>query len=493
MMFKVAEDFTPNPINLLESNRSLGYSIEEAVSDLIDNSIAAKAKNISIYLNWNNSKPFFALTDDGIGMSIKNNELINSFKLGSSNPLEERDPNDLGRFGFGMKTASLSQSKSFVVLTKTNEEGLVSRCLDLNYITNLDDGWKLRHTNKEELFGFDNIISNYDSGTAIIWNNWDKAPVKKDDFDFISNKIYDYVSVCFHRFIEKDVKIFLNDNEIYACSPIPNNAGGAEEFSHISLASNREVKLSAYVIQHPMKWEENYEHSLNFNSYKLFNGFERQQGIYIYRCNRLLTPNGGWLGVLKAGNSAKLARVTIDYPNNADTVWSLDITKTNAFIPYEFVNEIKAFTEKIKKRSNIKINRGNRMIREKISNTDGRMWKEFRDNINESLKFVLNKDHELIKTFAKENKIKTSEINSLLDTISDCLPTKKIIENYDDDPSCYDRASTNDKLDDIQLKLAKIIFEDEKATSTKNKAFSYLMSMVPYCYHEIQLKKYLNA
>ena len=79
--------------------------------------------------------------------------------------------------------------------------------MDLNYITNLDDGWKLRHTNKEELFGFDNIISNYDSGTAIIWNNWDKAPVK-DDFDFISNKIYDYVSVCFHRFIEKDVKIF---------------------------------------------------------------------------------------------------------------------------------------------------------------------------------------------------------------------------------------------------------------------------------------------
>ena len=65
----------------------------------------SKAKNISIYLNWNNSKPFFALTDDGIGMSIKNNELINSFKLGSSNPLEERDPNDLGRFGFGMKTA----------------------------------------------------------------------------------------------------------------------------------------------------------------------------------------------------------------------------------------------------------------------------------------------------------------------------------------------------------------------------------------------------
>ena len=133
------------------------------------------------------------------------------------------------------------------------------------------------------------------------------------------------------------------------------------------------------------------------------------------------------------------------------------------------------------------------MIREKISNSDGRIWKESRHNFNESLKFILNKDHELIKTFAKENNIKSSEFNSFLDTISDCLPTKKIIENYDNDPSCYDRATINEKLDNIQLKFAKMLFENEKATTTKNKAFSYLMSMVPYCYHENQLKKYLNA
>ena len=492
-MHKVAEDFTPNPINLLESNRSLGYSIEEAVSDLIDNSIAAKAKNISIHMVWNDSKPFFVLLDDGIGMSLKNNELIESFKLGSSNPLDERDPNDLGRFGFGMKTASLSQSKSFIVITKSINENLISRCLDLNYITKLNDGWKLRHVEKSELCGYDKIISNQKSGTAIIWNNWDKAPVNKNDFDSLSNIIYDYVSVCFHRFIERGINISCNNHKILACNPIPTNLGGAEQFSEVSLATNNDVKLSAYVIQHPMKWSENYEHSLSFNSYKLFSGFERQQGIYIYRCNRLLTPKGGWLGVLKAGNSAKLARVTIDYPNNADTIWSLDITKTNAFIPFEFVKEIKAFTEKIRKRSNIKINRGNRMIREKISNSDGRIWKESRHNFNESLKFILNKDHELIKTFAKENNIKPSEFNSFLDTISDCLPTKKIIENYDNDPSCYDRATINEKLDNIQLKFAKMLFENEKATTSKNKAFSYLMSMVPYCYHENQLKKYLNA
>ena len=46
-----AEDFTPDPINLLESNRSLGYSIEEAVSDLIDNSVAAGQKTFLLTLS----------------------------------------------------------------------------------------------------------------------------------------------------------------------------------------------------------------------------------------------------------------------------------------------------------------------------------------------------------------------------------------------------------------------------------------------------------
>ena len=47
----VGEDFTPDPISLLESNRNLGYSIEEAISDLIDNSITAGAKEISYELH----------------------------------------------------------------------------------------------------------------------------------------------------------------------------------------------------------------------------------------------------------------------------------------------------------------------------------------------------------------------------------------------------------------------------------------------------------
>ena len=78
-----AEDFTPDPISLLESNRNLGYSIDEAVSDLIDNSISAGATEISYEMHWNLGKPYFLLKDNGLGMSFENNELINSFRLGA--------------------------------------------------------------------------------------------------------------------------------------------------------------------------------------------------------------------------------------------------------------------------------------------------------------------------------------------------------------------------------------------------------------------------
>ena len=492
MINKIAEDFTPSPTNLLESHRSLGYSIEEAVSDLIDNSITANAKNISFYLEWNKGKPYFVLIDDGNGMSMKQNELIESFKLGSSNPLEKRDPSDLGRFGFGMKTASLSQSKAFIVLTKKNNDVLISRCLDLDFITNLNDGWKLRHVNENENFGFDNKILEQNKGTAIIWNSWDKAPSNKDDFNSLSNDILNYVSVCFHKFIEKGTSINCNGHKIQACSPIPKVEGGAEVFSKSSLEKNKNVKLGAYVIQHPMRWKEDYEATHNFNSFKLFNGFESQQGIYIYRCDRLLTPKGDWLGILRRGNSAKLARVTIEYPNDADALWSLDITKTNAKIPYDFVKEIKIFVEKTRKKSNVKINRGHRTIRKNLSKLDGRLWTEKKNNSNNSLNYRININHQFIRNFVDIHNIKESAIESVLNTISDCLPVVKIIENHDFNPTAHDRALKQEKLDEYHLISAKVIYQDQKKKTSKSQAFSHLMGMEPYCYYDEQLKDYIK-
>ena len=166
--FKAAEDFTPNPINLLESNRSLGYSIEEAVSDLIDNSIAADAKNISFNLKWNSGKPYFTLVDDGKGMT--KNELVKVLSLDQ----EIQMARDIQRsWSFWMwNGSSLSQSKAFVVVTKSKNSELEKRCLDLDYIAT---EWivEIKHA---EIMRFLRQIKKLKNGTALIWNSWDKCP-----------------------------------------------------------------------------------------------------------------------------------------------------------------------------------------------------------------------------------------------------------------------------------------------------------------------------
>jgi hypothetical protein len=482
-------DFTPDPISLLESNRNLGYSIEEAISDLIDNSISAEATNVSYEIHPNNGKPYFLLKDNGIGMSNLDNELVDSFRLGSKNPLDERDPNDLGRFGFGMKTASLSQARILTVITKKKGYKTLAFSLDLNFIR--DNGkWLLKKIDDDFYKAEFDFLKDLDSGTIIRWDDWDRAPKSENDLLSLNSQINDYLSVCFHRFIEKGISISCHDYSLESCSPIPSGEG-AEFYSEITLDKNSKAKQTSYILQHPKNWEENYENINRFNSFRLFNGFERQQGIYIYRCERLLTPQGGWLGLLKKGNAAKFARVVIDYPNDADALWSLDVTKTNASIPFEFKREIKKFIDKTKKESVTKIVRGNRNIKRSLSHTHSNIWKISDEKEFNSYKYIIDNNHPILRVLVDEKKIKEKDLNFLLKLISENLPVAKIIDNNDIDPSKHDRMISQNKLSEVDLEMAKILFQNQMKTETKAVAFSWLLNFEPYCYCEEELKKEL--
>ena len=169
-----------------------------------------------------------------IGMSNANNELVDSFRLGSKNPLEERDPNDLGRFGFGMKTASLSQARILTVITKKKGYTTLAFSLDLNFIR--DKGKWLLRTVDDDLFEAElDYLNNLDSGTIIRWDDWDRAPKSEDDLLALNSQINDYLSVCFHRFIEKGISICCHDYSLESCSPIPSGEGAAQFYSEIPL------------------------------------------------------------------------------------------------------------------------------------------------------------------------------------------------------------------------------------------------------------------
>ena len=100
----------------MESLRATGYSLPDAVSDIIDNSITAGARDIRLHFQWAGADSWVSILDDGCGMSEP--ALIDAMRIGSRSPRETREPSDLGRYGLGLKTASISQARSLIVATR---------------------------------------------------------------------------------------------------------------------------------------------------------------------------------------------------------------------------------------------------------------------------------------------------------------------------------------------------------------------------------------
>ncbi|MFN0140470.1 MAG: ATP-binding protein [Pyrinomonadaceae bacterium] len=105
----------PNPQRTLSALRELGYDSYSAIADLIDNSIDAGAENIAVSIADRAGDIVVEIADDGSGMD--ESRLDEALRLGSET---SRVENDLGKFGMGLVTASISMSKRVEVFTRTN-------------------------------------------------------------------------------------------------------------------------------------------------------------------------------------------------------------------------------------------------------------------------------------------------------------------------------------------------------------------------------------
>src|SRR6187455_2838665 len=91
----------PAAAQLLESMRSIGYSHETAIADLLDNSVTAGARKIDV--RFPPGRPeYLAVLDNGRGMTP--DALVESMRHGSRDSKEAIPQEDLGRFGLGLKT-----------------------------------------------------------------------------------------------------------------------------------------------------------------------------------------------------------------------------------------------------------------------------------------------------------------------------------------------------------------------------------------------------
>jgi signal transduction histidine kinase len=101
----------PSAARLTSSLRDIGYDFESAMADLVDNSLTAGASHIAVDLYFDGADSYVRIVDDGLGMSRY--ELAEARRFGSRRNYGE---GDLGRYGLGLKTASISQCRSLTVV-----------------------------------------------------------------------------------------------------------------------------------------------------------------------------------------------------------------------------------------------------------------------------------------------------------------------------------------------------------------------------------------
>ena len=130
-----------NPdLGMFDSIRDMGYSVENAIADLIDNSLAAKSTLIYVDIVFDKDKSYIRIEDNGTGMN--RTRLHEALTFGKK-PKDVRDPNDLGRFGMGLKTASLSQGERLSVKTKFEGKEEIG-VWDTDFVNNIAKAWAIK-------------------------------------------------------------------------------------------------------------------------------------------------------------------------------------------------------------------------------------------------------------------------------------------------------------------------------------------------------------
>lgn len=340
---------------MIEALRGIGYSAPSALADLIDNSIAAGARQVEVTFEWRGAQSTITLLDDGQGMTDEG--LDRAMRLGELNPLDTRSVNDLGRFGMGLKTASFSQARRLTVASV--RDGVLS-CLrwDLDALAaDPNQEWRML---EGPAVGSEGLLGRLEGrmfGTLVIWEEMDRiaAPGSTlDDFLEQMDRVEEHLAMVFHRFIggpKPRLTLLLNGRPVGPWDPFLSDHPATWSSPPVRLKGSRwAVDVVGHVLPHRDRLSEDEYKSLGGQR-----GWTPQQGFYIYRNERLLVA-GGWLGLGKPKpwtheEPFRLARIRLELPNTADADWKLDIRKSRARPPTVVREQLTRIAEDVRDRA----------------------------------------------------------------------------------------------------------------------------------------------
>ncbi|XXK58692.1 ATP-binding protein [Porticoccaceae bacterium nBUS_09] len=424
-------ELKPPASALIQSLRSIGYSFNSAVADIVDNSIAAKASSIEIIVDSDVDGLYVSISDNGYGMSRA--ELLNAMSLGSKNPLEQRRNDDLGRFGMGLKTASFSQATLLTCVTCKNGIQLGAQW-DLEKVT---DDWTIRLFNDQlckELFSSYGNLGN--DGTTIIWRNCDRVLENIKNVEMVEHRVgsliidlREHLALIFHKFLDgkhgTKVSISLNSIELQPKDPFCRATNNTSTTASTLMLDEKitleggDIKIRGYTLPHPSKIKTKaLEHRISIDG-----DYFNSQGFYVYRAHRLLAW-GSWFRILPKNESNKLARVELNIPNTMDELWRLDIKKSTVELPTEIRAQIKEKVKTIGLKSRKIFSRRTSLKRPGSKP----IWLRSLNSDRQTISYKVDRSNDLIKLINGDSDASPAAMEALLSIIELALPLR-LIEN----------------------------------------------------------------
>lgn len=481
----------PHPSAMVGGMRSIGYSPQTAISDLVDNSITAKAKNIFIGISPSESEKengYVYVEDDGVGMS--NEGLHEAMRWGGKGPQNKRNPNDLGRFGLGLKTASFSLGRKLTVATRDSAGLIKILSWDLAHMEIA--GWKMQEgldAETKAILERSTLAKNPKAtGTIVIITKVDRLTARSSlasntekNSANITKKISSHLGMTFHRFIDEGIKIKLGNSEIRPWDPFYKATP-----KHTEVLGS-DVTVTSYVLPHHSTITD-AEHA-QIEGPKGWNG---HQGFLVYRAKRLIVQ-GGWLGLFDTSESCRLARIRIDLKNNLDEKWDLDVIKSKVSPPSWLLADLQRIGEASRRESQAAFNfRGIRQAPKGESQADidkASFWHQVPSST--SVKFLINRAHPVIQSL-KQSIVEPELAEAFIRTFERLLPFDAILQ----DP----KRTTNGAKDRLTLEEIELTAELAKKGvkllvaqgNSLEKATTIILSIEPFASNADEIRIYLN-
>ncbi|MEV0269783.1 ATP-binding protein [Hamadaea sp. NPDC050747] len=332
---------TPSASRLTRSLRDIGYDFAPAVADIIDNSIAAGARRVDVEIEFDGPDSYVMITDDGAGMTA--GQLDEALRFGTRRSYGN---GELGRYGLGLKTASLSQCRSLTVVSRTGERSRARsvRTLDLDLIDEVDD-WivvdppidpRISRAKAKLLDG---------PGTVVLWRTLDRVlPERRPEgawarrrLENLAERTAVHLAMVFHRYLEggstTSVQMTVNGLKVQPWNPFAPGQRATKALAPMTFElavgdASGMVRLERYIL--PAR--DQFSSPAEFERLSGPMNWNRQQGLYIYRADRLVQW-GGWAGIRGIDEHTKLARASLDFGTELDEAFNINVAKMRVSLP----------------------------------------------------------------------------------------------------------------------------------------------------------------